>query len=102
MGEGVAGDDVQCLFRSPWQALVSILQTIVLAPLVNSTLPDLYHTTIPGSEIALIIQQRTMDISYQHGYLLRRLYLVCSRIRLLESTYDLRRPYAEEKWPQTT
>ena len=99
MGEGVAGDDVQCLFRSPWQALVSILQTIVLAPLANSTLPDLYHTT---SEIALIIQQRTMDISYQHGSLLRRLYLVCSRIRLLESTYDLRRPYAEEKWPQTT
>ena len=101
MGEGVAGDDVQCLFRSPWQALVSILQTIVLAPLVNSTLPDLYDTTIPGSEIALIIQC-TMDISYQHGYLLRRLYLVCSRIRLLKSTYDLRRPYAEEKWPQTT
>ena len=90
------------LISLPMASAREILQTIVLAPLANSTLPDLYHTTIPGSEIALIIQQRTMDISYQHGYLLRRLYLVCSRIRLLESTYDLRRPYAEEKWPQTT
>jgi hypothetical protein len=39
MGERVAG---QCLFRSPCQALVSILQKIVLAPLLNSTLPELY------------------------------------------------------------
>jgi hypothetical protein len=51
MGERVAGDNVQCLFRSSCQALVSILQNIVLAPLLNWTLLDLYFRTIPGSWI---------------------------------------------------
>ena len=73
--------------------LQSILQKIVLALLPNSTSPDLYFTTIPGIWIALIIQC-TMDISYQHGYLLQRVF---SHIRSLESTYDLHRPYGRRR-----
>jgi hypothetical protein len=41
--------------------------------------------------------KRTMGISYQHGYISRRLPLVRSRIRSLESTYDLRRPYCRRR-----
>ena len=64
---------------------------IVLAPLLNSTSPDWYFTTIPWSWIAY------------NGHLvlalipLPAIISVRSRIRSLESTYNLRRLYGQRR-----